>query len=332
MTQFLNQIKTQVRKPKRIIFPESTSEAVIEAAYKTYQDDICLPYFVGEEQKIAELCHRLGIGEDWYVVLSPQKESPNLLKNKHIIDTGIPEEALSFLLEEPLYFATAYLRIGEVDAMVAGYDYMTGEVVSAGSMFLRKLDGDSLVSSFFVMDIPEYQGSENNLLIFADCGVNVDPTSKELSIIAKDTVDSAQRLLGWEPRVAFLSSSTMGSIEHERVDKVRKAYELFKKEKPELASFGEMQADAALDKRIAEKKITEKIDVLGNSNILIFPDLDSGNIAYKLTSQLANATAYGPILQGLDKPLFDLSRGSSVNEIIGVITIASRLADSEVVK
>lgn len=329
MPSFLKKISSKINKPKRIIFPESNSKSIIQAAYQAYQSNICLPYFVDRDSGISDICRDLEIEtEGWYTLLFPAEYVDELIETTIIKSLDLPEQALRFLLEEPLYFSAAYLRTDKVDAMIAGFDYTTGEVVSAGNMFLSKANEHSLVSSFFVMDIPKYSGSEDNLLVFSDCGVNVAPTSTELSKIAIDTVHSVETLLGWEPKVAFLSSSTQGSIDHENVDKIKEALQLFRKENPSIKVAGEMQADAALNQEIADKKFPEKSEVAGKANILIFPTLDSGNIAYKLVSQLANATAYGPILQGLAKPLFDLSRGSSVDEIVGVINISAVLANS----
>ncbi len=213
------------------------------------------------------------------------------------------------------------VKMGDADAMVAGIATSTEEVVTAGELIIGLQKGISTPSSFFLMDIPGYLGGEGSLLIFADGGTNPNPNPEQLADIAIATARSARELLGWEPKVAMLSFSTKGSAIHPDVDKVVEAVRMAKKREPGLCVDGELQADTAIVPEVAKRKINEASSVAGRANILIFPDLDAGNICYKLVQRLAKAAAYGPFLQGFAKPVSDLSRGSTIDDIVGATTI-----------
>jgi phosphate acetyltransferase len=207
--------------------------------------------------------------------------------------------------------------------MVAGCANPTRRVIEAGLMTVGLAEGIALPSSYFLMIVPDFLGQGRKSFIFADCAVNADPTSAELADIAVTSARSAKALLGETPRVAMLSFSTKGSAQHARVDKVRKAMDLVQQREPELAIDGEFQADAALVPSVALKKVKENSAVAGQANVLIFPDLDSGNIAYKLTQWLGGAQAIGPFLQGFAKPVSDLSRGASVEDIVTTCAVVA---------
>ncbi|TFH39980.1 MAG: hypothetical protein E4H01_17350 [Lysobacterales bacterium] len=224
-------------------------------------------------------------------------------------------------LSEPLNFAAMMLRAGDADGMVAGLLHSTEDVILASEMFVGLADGIDIPSSYFVMDIPNWKGGEDGLIVFADCAVVTNPTSQELAGIALSSAASARNLLGWEPRVAMISFSTKGSGTHPDVDKVVEALALVRKTNPGLCIDGELQVDSAVVPSVAEKKIKGENVLKGRANILVFPDLDAGNAAYKLVQRMAGAAAYGPVLQGFAKPVSDLSRGATVDDILGAITI-----------
>jgi phosphate acetyltransferase len=227
------------------------------------------------------------------------------------------------LVGKPLYFGGMMVRQGDADAMVAGCANPTRRVIEAGLMTCGLAEGIALPSSYFLIVVPDFLGRGPKPFVFADCAVNADPGASELADIAIASAGSAQALLGEKPRVALLSFSTKGSAQHARIDKVREALAIVRRRQPDLAIDGEFQADAALVPGVAEKKVKEPSAVAGQANVLIFPDLDSGNIAYKLTQWLGGAQAIGPFLQGFAKPISDLSRGASVDDIVTTCAVVA---------
>lgn len=226
--------------------------------------------------------------------------------------------------EDAISRGATMLSSGEADVMVAGIDHPTKDVLRAGLKIVGLAPDVRYASSFFVIDIPQFQGGEQGLLLFADCGMNIQPNPEQLAAIAMASADSAASL-GWEPRVAMLSYSTKGSAGGDSVELVTRALQLVKTERPDILIDGELQLDAAIVPAIGQKKSPDS-PVAGQANVLVFPDLDSGNIAYKLAEHLAGGHAYGPILQGFARPISDLSRGSSVDDVIGATLITASMA------
>jgi len=316
---------------KRIIFPEGSDERLIEAAEAARRDGIAKPILVGNEAEIRDKANRLAIDPGRFTIIDPSKsEKLEEYASLYSRISKVPKRTALLIARQPLFFSALALKNGDADGMVGGLVYTSAdfESVCRGVIGLGK--GTSVPSSFFIMETPGYTGGENGTLLYADASVNPNPTAEELADIAVTTGMTARSLLGWNPRVAMLSFSTKGSADHPDVSKVVRATEIaMRKAKGKGIDIdGEMQVDTALDLQIAKRKIKgDPGDVAGRANVLIFPDLDAGNIAYKLTQRLAGANAYGPILQGFNKPLSDLSRGATVKDIIGAIAVVAVIAE-----
>ncbi|MGE4555110.1 MAG: phosphate acyltransferase [Candidatus Paceibacterota bacterium] len=295
---------------KKIIFPEGEDERIITAAKLL------------KEQKIAEpiLISKKTIEGIEVIDPTNSKEKEELSEELSKI-TGFPPQITQNMVLHPLYFGAMMLKADKVDAMIGGAVFTSAEVLTVTKQVIGLEEGVSIPSSYFLMDIPNYEGGENGKLIFADASVSPSPQPQCLADIAITTAKTAKNFFGWEPRVAMLSFSTKGSASHPLVDKVREATEIAQKKAPEIAIDGELQADAALREDVAKKKMKDTGRVAGKANILIFPDLNAGNISYKLVNILAKAKALGPILQGFQKPVSDLSRGVKVEEIVEIAKI-----------
>ena len=273
---------------------------------------------IGDYAEIAGRAEKLGIDLSGMELVDPTKfERFSEYVRSYVEMRGRGERIARRVLSKPVYFAAMMVRMGDADAVIAGASTITATVIRAGRLIIGLQEGISVPSSFFLMDVPGF----DRLLFFADAAVNPDPSPEQLADIAIATGRSYKAILGLEPRIALLSFSTKGSASHPMVDKVVKAVEIAKDKAPDLMIDGELQADAALIPEIAERKVREESSVAGKANVLIFPDLNSGNIGYKLVQHLARARAYGPILQGFRKPISDLSRGAKVEDIVGSIAI-----------
>lgn len=327
----LNKIKDSAKKyNKRIILPESTEERTITAADEIIKEGIAQIILIGNPEEIKNKAKELNLSNiDKAIIIDPKKNN----KKEEYIDLmvdirkkkGLTREKAAKLIEDPLFLATIMIKNGDADGEVAGAENATGDVLRPAFQYVKTKPGFSVVSGAFLMILKDKNFGEDGLLVFADCAVHPNPTDKELAEIAVATGETTRAIAGFEPRIAMLSFSTKGSAIHEMVDKVVNATRMAKEMDPSLKIDGELQADAAIIEAIGQKKAPGS-EIAGKANVLVFPTLETGNIAYKLVQRLAGAEAVGPILQGMAAPINDLSRGCSVSDIVNLVAITANQA------
>jgi len=313
------------KNPKIIVLPEGEEPRMIKAADTIIHEGFASLILLGREENIKSKARELGVDLPNEIKIINPKDSEKLKeyaesyyqirKNK-----GVNLDEAYKLLENPLYFGALMVYHDDADGLVAGSINATGDVFRPALQTIKTALGINIVSSSFIMVVPDCPYGEKGIIVFADCALNPEPNAEQLADVAIASAATGKALVGFEPKVAMLSFSTKGSAKHPLVDKVTEATKIAKEKKPELLIDGELQADTALIPSIGERKAPNS-KIAGKANVLIFPDLNSGNIAYKLIERLAKAEAIGPVSQGMRKPVNDLSRGCSVEDIVNVVAI-----------
>lgn len=331
MGTFIDGLKARAKSDlKTIVLPEGEELRTIKAASIVKAEGYAKTIMLGNPDKINKIAAEEGIDIAGIEIIDPScgnEEFAQLfaeLRKKK----GVTIDEARQTVKDPLYYGVMMVKTGQVDGMVAGAINSSANVIRPSLQILKTAPNTKIVSAFFIMNVPDCEYGENGTFVFGDSGLNQDPTSDELSEIAISSAASFKALVGAEPKVAMLSYSTYGSAKHDLVTKVQEATKLAKEKAPELALDGELQLDAAIVESVGKQKAPDS-DVAGSANVLIFPDLNAGNIGYKLVQRLAKAEAYGPILQGIAAPVNDLSRGCTAEDIAGVVAITSVQAQNK---
>lgn len=331
--KFIEQIKQRAKKDiKTIILPEAEDKRVLEAASKVAKEGFANIILLGDKEQIEKDSSKYNLDLSKIEIIdvnSSDKKQDYANKLYELRKAkGLTLDEAEKLIEEPIYFGMMMLKNNEADGLVSGAAHSTANTLRPALQILKTAPNTKLVSAFFIMCVPNCEYGEHGNFVYGDCGLNQNPTADELSEIAISSAKSFEDLVQSEPKVAMLSYSTYGSAKSELTEKVIEATKLVKEKTPNLLVDGELQVDAAIIPEIAKSKAPGS-PIEGNANVLIFPDLDAGNIGYKLTQRLAKAEAYGPLCQGIAKPVNDLSRGCSAEDIVGVVAITSVQAQNQ---
>lgn len=321
MASFIDTLIDRAKADKKtIVLPEGNDERILEAAQEALAQGIANIIILGDADEIAAKGYNL----EGATIIDPatsdkQEEFAELLYELRKAKGMTPEEAKE-LVKDPIHFAVLVVKSGLCDGLVGGACHATIKILSPSLKIIKTAPGEPMVSSFFIMDVPGSEFGENGLFLFADCALEIQPTSEKLAHIANQTDKSFKRLIGDDPRIALLSHSSHGSAVNDDSTKVVKAVEYIRENYPDIVADGELQLDAAIVPELGASKAPDS-PVAGKANVLIFPDLDAANIGYKLVQRLGGAKAYGPVLQGLAAPVNDLSRGCTAEDVVGVIAI-----------
>ena len=323
---FIEEIKERAKKNKKtIVLPEIMDERVLEAVSIVLKEEIANVILIGNEEQIKEAKAHYKLEEATFINPFHSEETDDLISKLYELrkEKGMTqEEARKLMLEDYMYYACMLVKTGKADGVVSGACHSSSNTLRPALQIIRTKHGTKLVSAFFLMVVPNCSYGENGVFIFADSGLVQNPSPEELAAIAESSSKSFELLVKKDAKVALLSHSTKGSASHEDVDKVLEALKIANKEYPDLEIDGELQLDAAIVPEVAKLKAPDS-KIAGHANVLVFPDLDAGNIGYKLVQRLANAEAYGPITQGIAAPVNDLSRGCSPDDIVGAVAITA---------
>ena len=325
---FIDEIKAKAKANKKVIvLPESEDERTYRAAAAVLAEDIANIVIIGNVDDVNGKAAQYGVDISKATVIDPATSDKLPAYIDKLVELRqkkgmTPEQAKDILLNQYIYYGVMMVKMKDADGLVSGACHSTANTLRPCLQILKTAPGTKLVSAFFLMNVPDCEYGENGTFVLADCGLNQNPTSEELAEIAASSAVSFKSLTGKEPRVAMLSYSTMGSAKHDDVSKVQEAVRIAKENHPEICLDGEMQLDAAIVESVGSSKAPGS-PVAGKANVLIFPNLDSGNIGYKLVQRLAKAEAYGPMTQGIAAPVNDLSRGCSWEDIVGVVAITA---------
>ena len=323
---FIDTIKARAKADKKtIVLPESEDRRTYEAAAQILKEDLVNLIIIGSEEAVKKGSEGLDVSKATIVV--PEKNEKTQAYVDKLVELRAkkgmtPEKARETILNDYTYYGVMMVKMGDADGLVSGACHSTANTLRPCLQILKTKPGTKLVSAFFLMVVPDCEYGDDGVFVFGDCGLNQNPNPEELAAIAESSAESYRMLTGNEPRVAMLSHSSKGSAKHADVDKVVEATRIAKEANPDLALDGELQLDAAIVPSVGASKAPDS-KVAGKANVLIFPDLDAGNIGYKLVQRLAKAEAYGPMTQGIAAPVNDLSRGCSAEDIVGVVAITA---------
>ena len=324
---FIDGIKDRARKEmKKIVLPEASDLRVVTAAATVLKEAYAEVVLVGNEENIKKMAEENGLDISKAIIVDPIKSEKAKVYAENLYELrkakGMTLEQAEELVKDEVYYGMMMVKMNDADGLVSGAIHSTSDTLRPALQILKTAPGTKLVSAFFLMVVPDCEYGENGVFVFGDCGLNENPTAEQLAEIAHSSSESFTQLVGKEAKVAMLSYSTMGSAKSELTQKVIDATRIVKENYPEIKVDGEMQLDAAIVPSVGKSKAPNS-EIAGAANTLIFPDLNAGNIGYKLTQRLAKAEAYGPLCQGIARPVNDLSRGCSAEDIAGVVAITA---------